>query len=646
MTHRPTLRLLPATLSTLLLGTLIGGFGGTGLASAAAPATPATPTITLNVDLSSAPQRRFVAHETLSVAPGALTLHFPKWIPGEHGPTGPINGLTGLVIRAGGKMLPWRRDLADMFDLHVTVPEGTTQLDLDFQYIPAGDGQFSSSPSATPHLAELEWNQVVFYPAGKTADAVIVSPSLRVPKGWQFATALEASAAQAVADRTQFEPVSLETLIDSPVFTGEYFKRIDLGVALGAPVHLNLIADHPANLEMKPEQLQHARNMVQQAARLAGAVHYKHYDFLFALSEHTGEFGLEHHQSSDDRLGAEFYTDPEKYLADPALLTHEYFHSWNGKFRRPKGLATSDYNQPMLGDLLWVYEGMTNYYGEVLAARSGGWTAEQFRDRMALTAADMQYQTGRAWRPLQDTADAAQMLYGSPRTYNNWRRSVDYYPEGSLLWLEVDTRLRTLTKGKRSLDDFVKAFHGQHPGTVEVLPYDMDEVVRTLQGVAAFDWKPFLEERLQAMKTEAPIDGLTQGGWKLVYTDTPTEYFKASTKTAKIQQQSFDIGLLISQEDDKKGTILDVIWDGPAFKAGLTPGVKLLAVNGEDYTAEELQGAITAAATGGPAITLLVKDGSVYSTYVVNYTGGLRYPRLEAIKGATDLIGQISAPLK
>ena len=466
-----------------------------------------------------------------------------------------------------------------------------------------------------------------------------------MPKGWQFATALEASGAADADGSTRFKPVTLETLVDAPVFTGEYFRRIDLGSALGAPVYLNLIADRPANLEMKPEQVQHARNLVQQAARLTGAVHYRHYDFLFALSDHTGEFGLEHHESSDDRLGAEFYTDPDHYLADPALLSHEYFHSWNGKFRRPKGLATSDYNQPMLGDLLWVYEGMTNYYGEVLAARAGGWTAEQFRDRVAQTAADMQFQTGRVWRPLQDTADAAQILYGTPRTYGNWRRTVDYYPEGSLLWLEVDTQLRTLTKGQRSLDDFVRAFHGQRPGKVEVLPYDMDEVVNTLQAVAPFGWRAFLQERLQAMKADAPLDGLARGGWKLVFTDTPTDYFKASTKTAKVQQQAFDLGLTVSQDDDRKGTLIDVIWNGPAFKAGLTPGMKVMAVNGEEYTAEELSGAIKAAGKGGPPVTLLVKDGSVFSTHVIDYTGGLRYPRLEAISGATDLIGQISAPL-
>ncbi len=652
-------RRLPAVISSLLFGLSVStaflavaadADVAPGRPSGAGMAAPATmlPTITLAVDLTHAPERRFEAHETLAVTPGPLTLHYPKWIPGEHAPSGPINGVTGLMISANGKPLAWRRKLDEMFDLQLEVPAGVSTIDLRFQYIPAGEGGFSSSPSATPHLAELEWNQVVFYPAGHAASAIPVNASVRVPTGWQFATALENKGGLQADGAQAFGTVSLETLIDSPVFTGEYFKRIDLGKSLGVPVRLNLVADRPANLVMKPEQMEHARNMVQQFARLTGAVHYRHYDFLFALSDHTGQFGLEHHESSDDRLAPDFYTDESSYLADPALLPHEYFHSWNGKFRRPAGLATQDYSQPMLGDLLWVYEGLTNYYGEVLAARSGGWTPAQFRDQLAVTAAAMQFQTGRTWRPLRDTADAAQLLYGAPPAYGNWRRSVDYYPEGTLLWLDVDTQIRTLTQGKKSLDDFVRAFHGIHPGQVEVLPYTMDDVVSTLNGVASHDWREYLEERLQSLQAEAPLDGLTRGGWTLSFSDKPSEYFKAREKSRKEQILAYGLGLTISQDEEKggKGTLLDVRWDSPAFQAGLVPGTRLLAVNGEDYTPEVLNEAIKAAAHGGPSLTLLVKDGSVYRVHQVNYTGGLRYPVLDARKDAEDLIGAISAPLK
>ena len=613
-----------------------------GATCAEAGAPSGTP-ITLELDLRDAPRQRFLVHEVIPVSAGHLRLVYPKWIPGEHGPTGPINGLTGLSFTAGGQSLSWRRDLAEMYAIELEVPAGVTEIDARFQYLPAGDGQFGAGGSTTPVLAEMEWNQVLLYPEGAAASAIPFQASVQVPKGWTFATALEIS--ERGEDSARFQPTSLETLVDSPLFAGAYARSYELSPGVSPPVRLNVFGDRADQVELSPEQLKHARALASQAIKLTGAAHYRHYDFLFGVSDYTASFGLEHHESSDDRLPADYYTDPDNYLAGGGLLPHEYFHSWNGKFRRPAGLATPDYQQPMKGELLWVYEGLTNYFGEVLAARAGVWNAEQYRDYVAMTAAQMQSTTGRRWRPLQDTADAAQLLYGAPRAYTNWRRSVDYYPEGTLLWLDVDTEIRTLSKGRKSLDDFVQAFYGKHPGAVEVLPYDFDEVVATLQSVVAADWRGKLQTLLTTRRAEAPLEGVKRAGWTLGFSDTPTALFKSYEKVNKRLNQTSDIGLVIDNDPaGAKGTVIDVTWEGPAFAAGVAPGMKIVAVNDEDFSAESLRRAIKAAAKASAPIRLLVHAAGGFQTIAVDWHGGERYPRLEPIKGQDDLLARIAAP--
>jgi predicted metalloprotease with PDZ domain len=613
---------------------------------------PKARAIALEVDLRDAPRRRLLVHEVFQVAPGRLLLRYPKWIPGEHAPNGPINGVTGLTLTAAGKTLTWRRDPVDMYGIELEVPTGVAELELQFQFLAVAAGAFGGVAATTPHLLELEWNQVLFYPAGSATRTIPIAAAVRLPVGWQCATALEpakpaADAARFEASTLQrFEPTTLEQLVDSPLIAGEYFRRIDLAPGTEPAVRLNLVADRAASLELKPEQLKATQGLVKQTLLLTDSVHYRHYDFLLALSDYTGRFGLEHQQSSDNRAVASHYSDPDSYLAAAPLLPHEFFHSWNGKFRRPKGLVTTDYQQPMKDGLLWVYEGLTNYYGEVLAARAGLWTAEQFRDRLAMTAAAMQYQPGRRWRPLQDTADAAQLLYGGSPAYANWRRGVDFYPEGSLLWLDIDTRLRTLSLGHKSLDDFVRVFHGAGPGAVEVLPYDVDDVVHTLEQLAPADWKGTLQTLLQARSNEAPLEGLRRAGWSLTFGDIPSGLFKATEKLRKEQNQSYDLGLVISTDSEQdKGTIRDVLWEGPAFTAGLAPGMRLLAVNEEDYSPDGLRRAISEAAQNGAPIRLLVRDAGNYQTLRIDYRGGLRYPQLEALKYGSDLLEKISAPL-
>jgi predicted metalloprotease with PDZ domain len=598
--------------------------------------------LSVDVDMRDATRKIFSVRETIPVKAGALTLRYPKWIPGEHSPSGTLNGLTALHFSANGKRLAWRRELADMYSIDLQVPEGVTQLDVDFQYLsPIGGGDFGQSVSATPRLAELEWNQVLFYPAGYPVRQIPIQSTIRVPDGWQFATSLDREAEK--AGITRFKTVSVEQLVDSPLFTGQYFKRIDLTPPGNAPVHLNLVSDRATDLDIKPDQIAHHVALVKQAVKMFGSEHYLHYDFLLALSDNTGNFGLEHHQSSDDRTDAEFFTDPDLYLQSAGLLPHEYVHSWNGKFRRPSGLATPDYNVPMKGDLLWVYEGLTEYLGDVLTARSGLWSAEQYRDNLAIVAATMNHVPGRDWRALQDTADTAQLLYYAPHAWANARRLVDYYAEGELIWLDIDTRIRELSNNTRSLDDFLHAFHGIQNGSTEIVSYGFDDVINALQAVQPYDWRTFLRHRLETNETGAPLDGLSRGGWKLTYDDIPSPSYKALEKQQKITDRTNSLGIIVTA-DDTKGTVADVLWGGAAFDAGLIPGMKIVAVNSETYSPEVLDAEIIAAAKSHKPIELLVKNTSIYSTVRIAYYDGQRFPHLVRDESEPDRLTAITAP--
>ncbi|GAC1626608.1 MAG: M61 family metallopeptidase [Nevskia sp.] len=585
-------------------------------------------TLNLSVDLRDSTRKIFRVRESIPVKGGALTLYYPKWIPGEHSPSGTINGVTGLKISTGGRLIEWRRDLEDPFTLRVDVPTGTSTIEVDFQYLsPTDGGEFGGSVSATPRLVDLEWNQVLFYPAGYPARQITVQAGVRLPEGWSYGTALEAQVV-AAGENMRFKPVSLETLIDSPLIAGLHFKRFELARVGSRPVVLDVVADRPENLAASDEQIRQQRAIVEQAAVLFGEHHYERYHFLLTLSDRTGHFGLEHHQSSDDRLDADFFTDKMLYLSGSSLLPHEYTHSWNGKFRRPEGLATPHYNLPMKDELLWVYEGLTQHVGEMLTARAGLYTPEQYRDAVAGIAAQMTHRPGRNWRPLQDTADAAQLLYFAPKAWSNWRRAVDFYPEGLLLWLSVDTRIRDLSGGRRSLDDFIKAFYGLADDKRLVVPYDFEDIVGALNRVQPYEWSKFLREKLDATDPEAPLDGITQGGWKLGYSETASDYFKASEKARKRLDRMDSIGVLIGNDDDDKGKLLDVLWQGPAFLAGLAPGMKIVAVDGEAYSDKRLDDAIKAAATDRSPIELLIRNADYYTTLKLDYREGPKFPKL------------------
>jgi predicted metalloprotease with PDZ domain len=601
---------------------------------------PYAGTLTVAVDLTDAPKKIFRVNETIPVTPGPLTLYYPKWIPGEHAPSGPIQNVAGVVIKANGKQLAWRRDLREMYALNLQVPDGVSQLELSFQFLSPGDGgEFGASASSTPNLVDIEFNQTAFYPAGHYTRQITIQPSVTLPAGWKFGTALQIASQS--GNTTQFKPLTFNNLVDSPLIAGKYFNRVDLDPNAKVPVHLNVVGDEANDVKISDKQLAGQRAVVQQTAKLFGAHHYDHYDFLLTLSDHTGHFGLEHHQSSDDRLPANFFTDDTMHTLAASLMPHEYVHSWNGKFRRPADLWTPTFMEPMQDDLLWVYEGLTDYWCGVLTARSGLWTSAQYRDSMASIAAQMSYRTGRSWRSLQDTADAAPLTYFGGGGWGNWRRGTDFYPEGQLLWLDVDTQIRELSGGKHSLDDFARAFYGIDNGSYITKTYTFDDIVSTLNQVQKYDWAKFLHDRLDYTGDTLPEHGIENGGWRLVYTDKPNDTDKAADKIRHGANLAYSLGMSVSA----KGEVRDVQWGGAAFNAGLVPDLTIVAVNGKDFSADGLKDAVTAAKTGNAPIELLVKNVDVYSTVKVDYHGGLKYPHLVRAKGK-DLIGEITAARK
>jgi predicted metalloprotease with PDZ domain len=598
------------------------------------------PTIKLMVDATDAPRSILHANLVIPVKPGPLTLYYPEWIPGEHMPDGPIVNLAGLKFSAGGKALPWRRDLVDMFAFHLDVPEGVSTIDVALDFLLAGaSSRFSSGASATSQLDVLSWNQVLLYPQGWPVNELQFESSLRIPEGWKFGTALPI--AKRSGSTIEFAPVALETLIDSPVLSGAHFRVVPLTPDENQPHEIDIAADSPAALEMKPDDQMHYKQLVAQADALFGSRHYRDYHFLLTLSDDVAHFGLEHHESSDDRVAERTLLDNTLRLYSADLLPHEFVHSWNGKFRRPAGLATSDYQQPMKGNLLWVYEGLTQYLGLILATRSGLWTPPQFLEQAAFVAATFDHRAGRTWRPLQDTADAAQLLYAAPEEWTAWRRSVDFYEEGSLIWLEADTIIRQQTKGRRSLDDFCRPFFGGPGGAPAVKTYTFDDVVAALNAVAPSGWREFFTARLTSLNPHAPLGGIENGGWRLIYNETRNENQIASEVAHKLVDLSFSIGLVVEED----GAIRDVIPGMAAAAAGIGPGMKLQAVNGRQWSPEFLRQAIEASKATAKPLELLIANGNYFRTYALNYHDGLRYPHLERDSSHADLLSAIIKPL-
>jgi predicted metalloprotease with PDZ domain len=595
----------------------------------------ATPTVTIAVDASTAPRKIFHASLKIPASAGDLTLYYPKWIPGEHAPDGPVIDLAGLKFSAAGKPLKWRRDLLDGFTLHVDVPPGVTEItaELDFLSPATFEGGFSAGSSATDKLAVISWNQILLYPKGYKSDDINYSASLKLPAGWKFGTPLPVTSQS--GNEIHFATVSLTTLVDSPVITGEFLKVVPL--ASDPVTEMDIAADSAAALEAPQESWDHYKSLVDQAQKLFGAHHYRDYHFLYTLSDHVAHFGLEHHESDDSRVEERSMIDDTGRKLSASLLPHEYVHSWNGKFRRPADLATPDYQQPMQDDLLWVYEGLTNYLGFVLTARSGLLTADQDRDDLALTAAALDHLPGREWRNLQDTADAAPQLYFSPRAWQSWRRSTDFYDEDTLNWLWVDVIIRQQTKGAKTIDDFCHLFHGAPSTGPMVKPYTFDDVVSALNQIVPYDWRAFWTDRLINHGPGAPLGGIEGSGWKVTYDDNPSDMLSSEAGMYHVVPAAFAIGLALSDD----GAISDTTEGMPAAKAGIGPGMKLVAVNGRHFSPEVLRDAIKAAKNSNAPLDLLIENTDYYKTYKLDYHGGEQYPHLVRDESKPDLLTEI-----
>jgi predicted metalloprotease with PDZ domain len=592
--------------------------------------------IRLAVDATDVTRHIFRVRETIPVESGALTLLYPKWVPGTHAPAGRIDDFAGLAIHADGQRLEWLRDTVDVYAFHLNVPAGATSLDLEFQFLSASD-ENQGRIVTTPQMLNLQWHSVVLYPAGHFVRQITVEPSVRLPDNWQFATALEIASTSGPV--TTFKPVSLETLVDSPMFAGRYAKRVDLDASGPAPVRLNVFADRPDLLAAKPEQLDAHRALVTQAYRLFNSHHYDRYDFLLALSDRLGGIGLEHHRSSENGTAPTYFTEWDKNPDTRELMPHEFTHSWNGKFRRPADLWTANFNVPMRDSLLWVYEGQTQYWGYVLAARSGLVTKEQALDALAYTAAIFQHRPGREWKALQDTTNDPIIASRRPIPWRSWQRMEDYYLEGELMWLDADTLIRELSNGQKSLDDFARAFFGIDDGQWVPVTYTFEDVVNGLNAVQPRDWAAFLRARLDR-HDGPPFDGLARGGYTLTYSDTASDYLKKLEARRKFADFTFSLGFTVGRENK----LADVLWGGRAQAAGLTVGTQLVAVNGEAYDKDRLTAIVEAAKTDNAPIEFIVKNGDRYSTVRIDYHDGLRYPHLTRDAATPARLDEILAP--
>ena len=599
-------------------------------------ARPAGP-VALTVELPDPAQQVLYVHEVMPVRPGPLTLYYPKYIPGDHSPDGPVGAIMGLQITAGGKRVDWHRDDVDMFTFHLTVPAGAERIDIRFQFPDPG--------RITPQLMDLTWDHVVLYQAAYPTRLQIFQPSLVIPAGWRHASALVTTAD--TGGHITFKPVPLNTLVDSPVIAGKYFREVDLTPS-GSSVQrtLDMVGDDAAALGISDAQIAGYRRLIEQAQALFHSHHYDDYHLLLVLSDYTSHGGLEHHQSSDDRArgGSRMFADADHFMLDASLLPHEYTHSWNGKFMRPVDLWQPDFERPQQARMLWLYEGLTVYLGDMLTVRSGLWSADTWRQAVAYRAADMAHQTGRAWRPLIDTTVAAQLLYDAPNAWANWSRQVDFYREGQLLWLAIDARIRTLSHDRHSIDDFAQRFFSVDDGSFVTRTYSLDNVVSSLNAVQPYDWAGFLHQWLDGVGEQVPLlSGIEASGWQLVYSDTPSRYQNALENVGEGElsiggvNAMFSVGLFLDQD----GKIQDVRWNGPAFKAGLAPGMKLLAINGLQYSTHVLRDEIARAQQSKQPLQILAQGDGVTAVHAVSYAGGLKYPQLKRMQGKTDYLQQI-----
>lgn len=636
-------KLLACVLAVLALAFSASAFADSSDAHIPPPQDIAYPgTIQLHVDATNIAQGIFQAQEIIPVKPGKLTLFYPKWMPGGHAPTDSIDMLAGLKITANGTRIPWTRNEFDVFAFQIDVPQGVPSITVSLQSLSGPGG--SPFITMTDKMLDLDWNMLSLYPAGYYTRRITIAPSVTLPQGWQYATGLDTESQSGGV--VKFQPTSYNTLVDSPLYAGMYFKRIDLDPGAKVPVHLDLIADSPRYLAITPEQIQLHRNVVTQAYRLFGSHHYRHYDWLMALSKQLNPDAHEHHQSVGGSWPADYFSNWSANVPNRDIFAHEYVHSWDGKFRRPADLWTPNFNVPMGDSLLWVYEGQTQYWGFVLTARAGIWTPEQFRGALAMVAANYERnRPGLAWRTLADTTNDPVSARRALLPYRSWQLSEDYYSGGQLMWLAADAKIRALTHDQKSLDSFAKDFYGMDNSSTVTKTYTFNDVVNALNGVVKYDWAGFLKRNVYELNPPLASE-IEAAGWKLVYTDTENEYEKDYEAAPQSPRHIFNFAWSIGLTLNRDGSINDVRWNGPAFEAHIGSGGKLLAVNGRAYTSQVLKDAITAAKASKAPIELLIRRFGEAHTFAVNYHGGLQYPHLVRIPGTPDYLDQIIAAKK
>jgi predicted metalloprotease with PDZ domain len=598
--------------------------------------------IQITADLSEAPRKLYHADIDIPVKPGPLSLTTPKWIPGNHRPTGPVDQITGVVFTANGKVLPWRRDDEDLYQFHVTVPAGVTTLHAHLDCI--------ATARLTQKLAVLEWEKLLLYPANTPVREIPIQPSVKVPEGWGIGTALTPTDGydpqHPKGGTTHYAATTVEQLEDSPVITGEYFHEFALAPEVTPKHYIDVVADSAEDSQLRPALLSELNNLVRETGAAYNSRHYNVYHFLLTLSDVAGGEGLEHGQSSDNGVGEKGFSDAAHQLAESDLLSHEFTHSWNGKYRRPFNLYQDDFAKMQQGGLLWVYEGMTQYLGNVLAARSGLKSQEQYRDMLAASAANLDSKPGREWRSTEDTAIAASILRGGNPAWSNWKRSQDYYQEGELFWLDADTTIRKLTDNKKSLTNFLHIFlaKGGNTGPL-IVTYNRDELIADLNQIAKYDWATFMHDHIDAINPHADLAGIEQGGYKLVYTDKPTKSARTIASTGGRRGGGIDAWYSIGIRLNKEGEISDVRWNGPADKARLAPGQKIIAVNGNIFSGDALRTAIKEAKGKTEPIHLILQGDTFVTTADLNYHDGERFPSLVRVDGTPDYLDDITKPL-
>jgi len=616
----------------VLLILVVAMQNGVATASVAPP-----PPISISVDATQVSRRILHAKLIFPVHPGLLTLYYPKWMPADHSPDGPVWNLAGLKFFSGERQLPWQQDDVDMYAFHLVVPEGVASVEASLDFLISAPGptiDFSASGAA--NLFILMWNQVLLYPKGWPASELTFVPTLTLPSDWKFSTSLPIS--KRSGNTVSFSPVALDLLVDSPVQSAQFMRVFPLSPS--PPQELDVLSDDAWALDVPPDLIDGYKRLVAEADALYKSHHFREYHFLLTLSDNVMELGQEHHESSDDRVKQHTLVDPNARLHMAGLFPHEFSHSWNGQYRRPEGLATADFQQPMKGELLWVYEGLTEYLGTVLSARSGLLTLAQSHDRIAAVASEMEHRAGRQWRSLQNTATAAQILYFSVSEWASYRRGTDFYPEAVLIWLEVDATIRKLTGDRKSMDDFCHVFYAGHEGEPVIKTYTFTDLVSTLNGIASNDWEAFFRSRLDAT-ARAPLGGLLESGWRLVYNNEPNEMISAADAVSGTGDFTSSLGLRVKHD----GSVVDSIPGLPAFEAGISPYFKIVGVNGREFSVDELKRAIHDSETNSTSIEITTSNSGKLALHKFQYHKGSQFPHLERVDGSPDYLDEIFKPL-